>query len=134
MFKRLGIGTNHESNNKRSPIQRLRRFMARKPKGSTGRTRRSADREPGSRAGSGGAAAPPIARRDETAVAQPHKTIPARIDPYAWLRDENWREVMREPEKLRPDIRKHLEAENAYTFAKLEKVTQALQDKLFEEM
>ncbi|MFT0860970.1 S9 family peptidase [Ancylobacter sp. G4_0304] len=34
-------------------------------------------------------------------------------DPYAWLRAENWREVMRDPSVLAPDIRAHLEAENA---------------------
>src|SRR5262245_27847492 len=106
--------------------------MARRPRGSTGRTRRSADAAPGSRSGSGGAGTPPIARRDEAAVISLHDRT--RVDPYAWLRDENWREVMREPQKLRADIRAHLEAENAYTFAKLETVTQALQDKLFEEM
>ncbi|WP_029354189.1 S9 family peptidase [Bosea sp. 117] len=35
------------------------------------------------------------------------------IDPYAWLRAENWREVMRDPWLLAPDIRAFLEAENA---------------------
>ena len=33
-------------------------------------------------------------------------------DPYAWLRAENWREVMRDPALLAPDIRDWLEAEN----------------------
>ncbi|HAC57794.1 MAG TPA: hypothetical protein DCF73_05505, partial [Rhodobiaceae bacterium] len=37
-----------------------------------------------------------------------------RVDDYAWLRDENWREVMRDPEVLDKDIRAYLEAENAY--------------------
>ena len=37
-----------------------------------------------------------------------------RNDPYAWLRDENWQKLMQQPEVLRKDIRKHLEAENAY--------------------
>jgi len=40
-----------------------------------------------------------------------------RIDDYAWLKDENWQEVMREPDKLDADIRIYLEAENAYTEA-----------------
>ena len=44
----------------------------------------------------------------------------ARIDPYAWLKDDNWKEVMRNPKQLRPDIRAYLEAENAYTNASLE--------------
>lgn len=34
-------------------------------------------------------------------------------DPYAWLRAENWREVMRDPAVLDPAIRAFLEAENA---------------------
>ncbi|WP_018389838.1 S9 family peptidase [Ancylobacter sp. FA202] len=35
------------------------------------------------------------------------------VDPYAWLRADNWREVMRDPALLAPDIRAWLEAENA---------------------
>ncbi|MCB4768959.1 S9 family peptidase [Ancylobacter sp. Lp-2] len=34
------------------------------------------------------------------------------VDPYAWLRADNWRDVMRDPSLLAPDIRAHLEAEN----------------------
>ncbi|QIB35071.1 S9 family peptidase [Ancylobacter pratisalsi] len=34
-------------------------------------------------------------------------------DPHAWLRAENWRDVMRDPAVLAPDIRAWLEAENA---------------------
>ena len=40
-----------------------------------------------------------------------------REDPYAWLRAANWQEVMRDPARLAPDIRAHLEAENAYSRA-----------------
>ncbi len=36
-------------------------------------------------------------------------------DPYAWLRDEHWQQVMQDPDCLDPEIRAHLEAENAYT-------------------
>ena len=56
-----------------------------------------------------------------------------RDDPYQWLRDDNWQEVMREPDKLRADVRAHLEAENAWTAQVLEP-TKALQETLFEEM
>lgn len=77
-------------------------------------------------------AAPPRARRDDQAVIE--QLGRARRDAYAWMKDDNWREVMREPERLRIDIRAHLEAENAYTHASLEAPTADLQDKLFEEM
>jgi oligopeptidase B len=36
-------------------------------------------------------------------------------DDYAWLKDANWQEVLRDPSVLEPDIRRHLEAENDYT-------------------
>ncbi|HXW18972.1 MAG TPA: S9 family peptidase [Roseiarcus sp.] len=36
------------------------------------------------------------------------------IDDYAWLRAQNWREVLRAPAKLPAAIREHLEAENGY--------------------
>ena len=36
-------------------------------------------------------------------------------DPYAWLRADNWREVMADPSVLPADIRAYLDAENAYT-------------------
>ena len=37
-----------------------------------------------------------------------------RTDDYAWLKDENWQQVMRNPVLLRTDIRARLEAEAAY--------------------
>jgi oligopeptidase B len=36
-------------------------------------------------------------------------------DDYAWLKDKNWQEVLRDPSVLNADIRNYLEAENAYT-------------------
>ena len=54
-------------------------------------------------------------------------------DDYAWLRAENWREVMRDPGVLDPKIRAYLEAENGYTEAALAH-TKALQETLFAEM
>ncbi len=56
-----------------------------------------------------------------------------RVDNYAWLRAENWQEVMRDPASLAPGIRAYLEAENAYT-AQAMADTEALQDTLFKEM
>ena len=54
-------------------------------------------------------------------------------DPYAWLRAENWQEVMRRPEALGARIRAYLEAENAHTAARLAD-TEGLQETLFAEM
>ena len=54
-------------------------------------------------------------------------------DDYAWLRAENWREVMRDPSVLDLAIRAYLEAENAYTKAAFAH-TETLQETLFAEM
>jgi oligopeptidase B len=54
-------------------------------------------------------------------------------DPYAWLRADNWQEVLRDPAVLPAAIRAVLEAENAYAEAVLQP-TAALQKKLIREM
>ena len=55
-------------------------------------------------------------------------------DDYAWLRADNWQEVMyKGREVLDKDIEAYLEAENAYTTKEMAD-TEALQDLLFEEM
>src|SRR6266404_2021898 len=54
-------------------------------------------------------------------------------DDYAWLRAENWRDVMRDPGALDAEIRSHLDAENAYAKAALAH-TEPLQEALFAEM
>src|SRR6266702_3673900 len=54
-------------------------------------------------------------------------------DDYAWLKDLNWQEVLRDPAILDPEIRAYLEAENAYTESLLGH-TAALQKKLVSEM
>ncbi len=75
-------------------------------------------------------AAAPVAPR------KPHRVTlhgQTREDPYAWLRADNWREVMRDPSLLDPDIRAYLEAENAHTDAAMAP-TEALQAQLFKEM
>ncbi len=56
-----------------------------------------------------------------------------REDPYAWLRADNWQDVMRDASVLDDDVRAHLEAENAYT-GRIMADTEALQEILFEEM
>ena len=55
------------------------------------------------------------------------------VDDYAWLRADNWRDVMRDPSVLAPEIRAYLDAENAYAKAALAH-TEALQQTLFAEM
>lgn len=54
-------------------------------------------------------------------------------DDYAWLRADNWMEVMRRPETLPEEIRAYLDAENAYAEAMLEPLA-ALRGRLFDEM
>jgi oligopeptidase B len=56
-----------------------------------------------------------------------------RIDDYAWMKDDNWREVLRDPSAIKPDVKAYLQAENAYVGLMLAP-TQALQDRMFEEM
>lgn len=71
-----------------------------------------------------------------TATKKPH-TIKAhgitRIDDYAWMKDENWEEVLKKPDVLDKEIRAYLEAENSYTEA-VTAPTKELQDKLFAEL
>src|SRR5688572_12868525 len=55
------------------------------------------------------------------------------VDDYAWLRAANWQDVMRDPALLDPEIRAHLDAENAHTAAQLAD-TRDLQEVLFAEM
>ena len=54
-------------------------------------------------------------------------------DDYAWIRADNWREVLRDPSALPADIRALLEAENAYADEILAP-TRALQRQLAREM
>src|SRR5258708_5562697 len=75
-------------------------------------------------------AIPPVARKIPKSIVQLGRE---RVDDYAWMKDENWQAVLREPGAIRPDIKAHLEAENAYTKAMLAP-TEALQAVLVEEM
>lgn len=55
--------------------------------------------------------APPRAEK------RPHTIVAHGVrieDPYAWLKAENWREALRDPNVLPADIRAYLEAENAH--------------------
>ncbi len=56
-----------------------------------------------------------------------------RIDDYAWMRAADWQAMFHDPSILEPEIRAHLEAENAYMKAAMAD-TDALQKQLFAEM
>jgi oligopeptidase B len=71
-------------------------------------------------------------RAEKRPTSETHHGI-TRSDDYAWLRADNWQEVMHDPSVLAADIRAHLEAENAWTEAQLGD-TKALQETLFAEM
>ena len=72
---------------------------------------------------------PRAARHDKTEERFGHTLV----DPYGWLKDDNWQQVMREPETLNADIRAHLEAENAWTDHVLAPIA-GLRETLFEEL
>lgn len=73
---------------------------------------------------------PPVARREPKRIEQLGRV---RTDDYAWMKDDNWQEVMRDPSLLRADIRAHLEAENAYR-EQMMAPTAELQEHLYQEM
>ena len=76
------------------------------------------------------APAPPVARIEPKTITQLGRT---RVDNYAWLKDDNWQEVMRDPSLLRADVRAYLEEENAYREAVMAP-TAALQERIYQEM
>ncbi|MBR0718554.1 S9 family peptidase [Bradyrhizobium liaoningense] len=55
---------------------------------------------------------PPVASRRPHSFTRHGITV---ADDYAWLKDEKWQEVLRDPAVLDPDIRKYLDKENVYT-------------------
>jgi oligopeptidase B len=73
---------------------------------------------------------PPVARIDPKVIEQLGRT---RTDNYAWLKDENWQQVMRDPSLLRPDIRAYLDEENAYREQMMAPAAD-LRERLYQEM
>jgi len=73
---------------------------------------------------------PPVAPRRPHSFTTHGITV---VDDYAWLKDDNWQEVLRDPSILNADIRSYLEAENAYTESLLGH-TAPLQKRLVKEM
>lgn len=87
---------------------------------------------PAAEAGSAPAVKPPIPVAGMPAVTTSRYGV-TLTDEFAWLRDPNWQQVMRDPRLLDPAIRKHLENENAYADAVLAS-TVPLQETLIAEM
>ena len=76
-------------------------------------------------------ATPPVAKR--VPHSHTHHNV-TREDPYAWLRADNWQEVMQKPETLDNEIRAYLEAENSYYEAEFGKPTADLQETIYREI
>ncbi len=73
---------------------------------------------------------PPRPRKDPKRIEQLGRV---RVDDYAWMKDDDWQQVLRDPSKVKAEVREHLVAENAYTKAVLAG-TEDLQARLFAEM
>jgi oligopeptidase B len=83
-----------------------------------------------------GASAPASVPAPPRAEARPTRLSAHGVswaDDYAWIRADNWREVLRDPARLPADIRALLKAENAYADATLAP-TAGLQKELRREM
>src|ERR1700682_6535577 len=93
--------------------------MARKPRRKSARSKKSTTSK-----------APPIAKPKPVERFIHGERL---IDVYAWLRAANWREVMRDPSVLEPEIRDYLEAENRYSEKSFKK-TAKLKKTLITEM
>ncbi|MBY0565868.1 MAG: S9 family peptidase [Hyphomonadaceae bacterium] len=75
-------------------------------------------------------ATPPVARIEPKRIAQLGRV---RVDNYAWLKDDNWQAVMRDPSVLKPEIRAYLDEENAYRESVMAP-TAELQERIYQEM
>ncbi|MBS0993357.1 S9 family peptidase [Gluconobacter cerinus] len=73
---------------------------------------------------------PPAPKQEPLSTTQLGRT---RTDSYAWMKDENWQQVLRDPSVLRQDITDHLKAENAYAEAVLSDM-EPLRKELLQEM
>jgi oligopeptidase B len=92
-------------------------------------TQRLRDVTAEARPGGGAARAPSAEKRPVTST---HFGV-TRTDDYAWLRADNWQQVMREPAALAPDIRAYLDQENTWTEGAMADVA-GLKDALVAEM
>src|SRR5690606_41589817 len=55
---------------------------------------------------------PPVAAKIPHRIEQLGRV---RVDEYAWMKDEGWQQVLRDPKALRADIRAHLERSEEHT-------------------
>ena len=60
----------------------------------------------------------PVAARPQPPIApvRPHRIEQlgrVRIDEYAWMKDANWREVLRDPAAIKPEVKNYLEIGSA---------------------
>jgi oligopeptidase B len=74
---------------------------------------------------------PPVAERRQHSTTFHGRT---RDDPWAWLRAENWREVMEDPATVPADIKAYLDAENAYFAAAFSEPHAALIETIYREI
>ena len=74
-------------------------------------------------------ATPVAAKRPKTLTLHGH----SRRDDYAWLKDPNWKKVIKDPGRLSAEIREYLDAENHYLETVLADTAQ-LQKELFAEL
>ena len=73
---------------------------------------------------------PPIAEKRPVEITQHGIT---RVDNYAWLRDDNWQEVLKDPSVLSADIRAQLEAELTY-YETMTESLEPLRKSIFDEI
>jgi len=74
--------------------------------------------------------AAPVPKKGPKTISQLGRT---RTDDYAWMKDDNWQNVLRDPTLIKADVKAHLTEENAYHKAMLAS-TDGLQAEMFEEM
>ena len=56
----------------------------------------------------------PVAKKIPHRITQLDRT---RTDDYAWMKDDDWQKVLRDPSLIKAEVKDHLIAENAYVAA-----------------
>ena len=52
---------------------------------------------------------PPVAPKHPKRIEQLGRV---RVDDYAWMKDDNWQALLRDPSQVRPDIKAHLSSQS----------------------